>query len=89
MLHNNPHISGLIKHGLFTVKAFLTDITPQKELFKVLGYYQACSSAGFIALPVLGGYLIDWDPTYVPVAYACSSVFLCNSVATMLFVFTS
>ena len=72
--------TGLLKHGLSTGKAFLTDITPQKELSKVLGYYQACSSAGFIAGPVIGGYLIDWDPTFALAAYSCSSVFFFNSV---------
>ena len=71
---------GLLKHGLSTGKAFLTDITPRKELSKVLGYYQACSSAGFIAGPMIGGYLIDWDPTFTLVAYSCSSVFFFNSV---------
>ena len=76
--------AGLLKHGLSTGKALLTDITPQKELSNVLGYYQACSSAGFIAGPVIGGYLIDWDPTYALVAYACSSVFVCNSVLCFL-----
>ena len=72
--------TGLLKHGLSTGKAFLTDITPQKELSKVLGYYQACSSAGYIVGPAIGGYLIDWDPTFALVAYSCSSVFFFNSV---------
>ena len=72
--------TGLLKHGLSTGKAFLTDITPQKELSKVLGYYQACSSAGYIVGPAIGGYLIDWDPTFALVAYSCSAVFFFNSV---------
>ena len=76
--------AGLLKHGLSTGKNLLTDITPQKELSKVLGYYQACSSAGFITGPIISGYLINWDPTYVLVAYACSSVFVCNSVLCFL-----
>lgn len=50
----------------------------------MLGYYQACSSAGFIAGPLIGGFLIDWDPTYAFSAYACSSVFFCNSVLSFL-----
>lgn len=62
----------------------MTDITPQKELSKVLGYYQAFSSAGFIVGPTIGGYLIDWDPTFALAAYACSSVFLCNTVLSFL-----
>ena len=73
-----------MKHGLSTGKAFLTDITPRKELSKVLGYYHACSSAGFIAGPVIGGYLIDWDPTFALVAYACSLTFLFNSILAFL-----
>ena len=72
--------TGLLKHGLSTGKAFLTDVTPQKELCKALGYYHACSSTGYIAGPVIGGYLIDWDPTFALVAYSCSSVFFFNSV---------
>ena len=75
---------GLLKHGLSTGKALLTDITPQKELSKVLGYYQSCSSAGFIVGPIIGGYLIDWDPTYSLAAYGCSSVFVCNSILSFL-----
>lgn len=50
----------------------------------MLGYYQACSSAGFIAGPVIGGYLIDWDPTFALAAYGCSSVFVCNSILSFL-----
>ena len=79
-------IVGLLKHGLSTGKAVLTDITPPEELSKTLGYYQAISSAGFIVGPALGGYLIDWDPSYALAAYACSSMFFLSSVLSMIFV---
>ena len=49
-----------------------------------MGYYQAYGSAGFIVGPIIGGYLIDWDPTFALAAYACSSVFLCNSILSFL-----
>ena len=78
-------VIGLLKHGLSTGKAILTDIAPSKEVSKVLGCYQACSSAGFIVGPVIGGYLIDWDPTFALAAYACSSVFIFNSLLAFLF----
>jgi len=64
----------------------LTDITPPEELSKTLGYYQAISSAGFIVGPVLGGYLIDWDPSYALAAYACSSMFFLSSFLSVIFI---
>ena len=79
-------IVGLLKHGLSTGKVVLTDITPPEELSKTLGYYQAISNGGFIVGPALGGYLIDWDPSYALAAYACSSMFFLSSILSVTFV---
>jgi len=85
-MYTITYIAGLLKHGLSTGKAVLTDITPPEELSKTLGYYQAICNAGFIVGPALGGYLIEWDPSYALAAYACSSMFFLNSILSVIFV---
>ena len=55
------HYAGILKHGLSLGKAYLTDMTEVSERQGVMGFFNACSSLGFIFGPLISGYLADLD----------------------------
>ena len=63
LLVNLTPYTGILKHGQSISKAYLTDITSDKDRRSVLGLFNALSSLGFIFGPLLSGYLADIDPS--------------------------
>ena len=72
--------TGILKHGLSTGKAYLTDIAESKDRQSVLGMYNAITSLGFIFGPLIGGYLGDWDPTFQLSLVCGATIFMLNFI---------
>jgi len=72
--------AGILKHGLSTGKAYLTDIAESKDRQSVLGMYNAITSLGFIFGPLIGGYLADWDPTFQLSLVFGATIFMLNFI---------
>ena len=70
--------AGMLKHGLSTGKAYLTDVAKTEDRQSVLGMYNAISNFGFIFGPLLGGYLADWDPSFQLNLITGGTIFVVN-----------
>ena len=78
--------AGILKHGLSTGKAYLTDIAESKDRQSVLGMYNAITSLGFIFGPLIGGYLADWDPTFQLSLVFGATIFMLNFILVVVVV---
>ena len=76
----------MLKHGLSTGKAYLTDIAKSEDRQSVLGMYNAISNFGFIFGPLLGGYLADWDPSFQLNLMTGGTIFVLNFFLVALLV---
>ena len=76
----------MLKHGLSTGKAYLTDIAKREDRQSVLGMYNAISNLGFIFGPLLGGYLADWDPSFHLNLITGGAIFVLNFFLVALLV---
>ncbi|XP_022692325.1 major facilitator superfamily domain-containing protein 9-like [Varroa jacobsoni] len=52
---------GLVKHTQTMLKAYLCDMTPRDEHTRILGYFHAISSAGFIVGPLIGAHIRSFE----------------------------
>ncbi|HEY0818804.1 MAG TPA: TCR/Tet family MFS transporter [Rhizobacter sp.] len=55
-------IAGITGSSFTTAFAYMADITPPEQRARVYGLVGAAFSAGFVAGPLLGGFLGEWSP---------------------------
>ncbi|KAJ8315392.1 hypothetical protein KUTeg_007542 [Tegillarca granosa] len=71
---------GIFKHSQTISKSLLTDIVPDNQLSRALGYFNAASSIGFILGPLIGGHIAETPGGFYKVALLAGAIFLLNSV---------
>ncbi|XP_022081912.1 major facilitator superfamily domain-containing protein 9-like isoform X2 [Acanthaster planci] len=77
---------GIFKHGMATVKAILTEVTPRRERPRVFGRFNAASNIGFIIGPLCGGYLSEYEGGFYCVAMCTTAIFFVNLLFVYLIV---
>nr|DBA33236.1 TPA: hypothetical protein GDO54_000949 [Pyxicephalus adspersus] len=70
---------GIFKHSLSISKAFLSDLTCEKDRPHVMGRFNAASSMGFILGPVVGGYLAELPGGFYMTSLICMAIFIVNA----------
>ncbi len=77
--------AGLLKHGQSISKAYLTDVTSDKDRHAVLGRFNSISSLGFIFGPLISGYFANIDPSLKLSIFFGSIVFGLDMLLILLF----
>ncbi|XP_033003529.1 major facilitator superfamily domain-containing protein 9 isoform X1 [Lacerta agilis] len=70
---------GIFKHTHSVSKVLISDLVPEKDRLRVIGYFNAAASIGFILGPVVGGYLTELEGGFYMTAFICASIFILNA----------